>query len=325
MAFVLIPGPGDSPTTSEDWDKINNVLLGIGMGMLNSTRIIGSNVKRGSIVYFAGAWYVTDADTAISGTASDYVRLTNTAGVISAAFVSSITTVSFNRTWNGWYDSSLRLHIFDEVKAFGSGAITELASMTSWRPNNELCKVLSTAMTSTWRAALVHTLNANWSTALQRDLLDNQSRAMFRLHTMTTLTGSGNYTVPAGVFRLHVKMIGPGADGSDGGYHFTGDYGMCGQELEFDIDVTPGDIIAYAITTTSTVFGVTTATKGAGYAQSAFLKFGYGGGVTGGYETDGSDGVDGTGGGGGGGGTSNSYSPPYPSGGTGGLGTIILS
>jgi hypothetical protein len=325
MAFVLIPGPGDAPTTSEDWDKINNVLLGIGMGMLNSTRVIGSNVKRGSIVYFAGAWYVTDADTAISGTASDYVRLTNNAGVISAAFVSSISTVSFNRTWNGWYDSSLRLHIFDEVKAFGAGAITELASMTSWRPNNELCKFLSTPMTEYWRATLVHALNPNWATALQRDLLANQMRHMFGLGERIVLTGSGNYTVPTGVYRLHVKMIGPGADGEDGGYHRTGDYGMCGQELEFDLDVTPGGVIAYAITTTSTIFGSTTATKGAGYAQSAFLKFGYGGGKTGGYVTDGEDGVDGTGGGGGGGGQSDSYSPPYPTGGKGGLGTIILS
>lgn len=331
MAFVLIPGPGDAPTTSEDWDKINNVLLGIGMGMLNSTRIIGSNVKRGSIVYFAGAWYVTDADTAISGTASDYVMLTNTAGVITASFVSSIATVSFNRTWNGWYDSSLRLHIFDEVKAFGAGAITELASMTSWRPNNELCKVLSTAMTSTWRAALVHTLNANWSTALQRSLIDNQMRSMFRLGVMTELTGSGNYTVPAGVYRLHVKMIGPGADGGGGGYNASGAGGSSGQEIELDLDVTPADVIAYTITTTSTTFGATTAAKGIGYrgqlsggAAQGGHGGGYGGGAGGGYGADGGNGTNGTGGGGGGGGGENNIGATS-SGGTGGLGTIILS
>jgi len=165
MAFVLIPGPGDAPTTSEDWDKINNVLVGIGMGLLNSTRVVGSNVKRGSIVYFAGAWYVTDADTAISGTASDYVMLTNTAGVITASFVSSISTVSFNRTWNGWYDSFMRLHIFDEVKAFGAGAISELASMTTWRPaNSETAKILSQLNATGWSAILLTTPYASGKT-----------------------------------------------------------------------------------------------------------------------------------------------------------------
>ena len=73
------------------------------MGLINSTRVVGSNVKRGSVVFFAGgAWYVTDADTAISGTASIMSGLRIPAGVVAAAFVSSISTVSpFNRTWNG--------------------------------------------------------------------------------------------------------------------------------------------------------------------------------------------------------------------------------
>lgn len=329
MAFVLIPGPGDAPTTSEDWDKINNVLVGIGMGMLNSSRVVGSNVKRGSIVYYAGAWYVTDADTAITGTASDYVMLTNTAGVITASFVSSISTVSFNRTWNGWYDSSMRLHIFDEVKAFGAGAITELASMTSWRPNNELCKFLSTPMTEYWRATLVHALNPNWATALQRDLLNNQMRHMFGLGERVVLTGSGNYTVPEGVYRLHVKMIGPGQDGTNGVSTSQGGVsGSSGQEIEIELDVTPAQIIAYTITSISTTFGATTASKGGWFAPSNM----YGGGVKPGKYAGGhpglADATPGYGGGGGGGGPTapvGQTQPPSAYGGTGGIGTIILS
>ena len=331
MACVLIPGPGDTPATTEDWDKINNVFVGVGMGMLNSTRVVGTNVKRGSIVYFAGAWYVTDADTAITGSASDYVMLTNTAGVVSASFVSSISAVSFNRTWNGWYDSSMRLHIFDEVKAFGDGAITELASMTTWRPNNELSKFLSTPMTEYWRATLVHALNPNWATALQRDLLANQMRHMFGLGERVVLTGSGIYVIPTGVYRLHVKMIGPGADGTAGNGSIGGEGGRSGQEVEIDLDVTPADIIAYAITTTSTVFGATTATKGVGYRGQRgdnIGRGGHGGGYGGGAgavdsASVGGNGTAGTGGGGGGGGKGGIS--PYPVGGTGGVGTIILS
>lgn len=329
MAFVLIPGPGDTPETTEDWDKINNVLLGIGMGLLSSTRVVGTNVKRGSIVFFAGSWYVTDADTAITGTPSDYVRLTSTAGVVSAAFVSALTAVSFNRTWNGWYDSSMRLFIFDEVKAFASGAVTELASMTTWRPNVELSRVLSTAMTSTWADALVHTLDAQWSTALQRNLITNQLARMFGLGTMTTLTGSGTYTVPTGVYRLHVKMIGPGQDGTDATPGSNGISGWSGQELDFDMDVTPTQEIAYTITDTSTTFGVYTAAKGGWIPPSTS----YGGGIkagkfAGGHPGD-ADATDGYGGGGGGGvgpaAPVGQPNPPSAYGGDGGLGTIILS
>ena len=156
-------------------------------------------------------------------------------------------------------------------------------------------------------------------------------RHMFGLGERIILTGSGNYTVPSGVYRLHVKMIGPGEAGGAGGYNHSGAGGRSGQEVELELDVTPADIIAYTITTKSTTFGATTAAKGLGYrgqltggAAQGGHGGGYGGGAGGGYGTDGGAGTNGTGGGGGGGGGENKIGATS-SGGTGGLGTIILS
>ena len=67
MALVLINGPDNAPSTAADWDKINDVLQTIGLDMNSPTRISGSKILRGSVIFFAGAWYVADADTAITG------------------------------------------------------------------------------------------------------------------------------------------------------------------------------------------------------------------------------------------------------------------
>ena len=75
MALVLISGPDNAPSTTADWDKINDVLQTIGLDINSPVRISGSNILRGSVFFFAGAWYVATSDTAISGNATDYVRL----------------------------------------------------------------------------------------------------------------------------------------------------------------------------------------------------------------------------------------------------------
>jgi hypothetical protein len=327
--FVLVPGPGDAPQTTEDWDKINNVLLATGMGLLNSTRIVGTNISRGSVVFFAGAWFVTDVDTAITGSASNYVRLTNTAGTITVEYVSSISTVSFNRTWNGWYDPQGRLHIFDEVKAYAVNAISELATMRDWRPGKNLSIFLSTLMADSTMHVLASQLSANWESAILSPITTNQLYRMFGLGYMTTLSGSSTFTVPANVYRLHVKMVGPGGDGTGGGINSPGTGGRSGQELEFEIDVTPGQVISYAITTTSTVFGAYTAAKGSGFRGHRGVGYsgGYGGGYAGGLggAANSNGGAGGIGGGGGGGGASTIPASPTTSGGAGGAGTVILS
>ena len=158
MALVLIPGPDNAPSTVADWEKINDVFQTIGLDINSPTRISGSKILRGSVIFFAGAWYVADSDTAISGSATDYVRLTNTAGVVTAAFVPSLSGVTFNRTWNGWYDPDGNLYIFNEMKAYAAGAISDPASIRDWRPENaETAKVINQATGSGWADVLAQT------------------------------------------------------------------------------------------------------------------------------------------------------------------------
>ena len=50
MALVLKNGPDNAPSTSADWDKINDVLQTIGLDINKPTRIIDGYILRGSVL-----------------------------------------------------------------------------------------------------------------------------------------------------------------------------------------------------------------------------------------------------------------------------------
>lgn len=270
MALVLINGPDNAPSTAVDWDKVNDVLQTIGLDISNPTRIKDGYIHRGSVLFFAGAWYVADSDTAVTGVQSDYIKLVNTAGVVTAEYVAALVDVTFNRTWNGWYDPDGNMYLFDEMKALANGEISELATMREWRPTT------------------------NWSKALTRDLSNEMLDRLFSMGTPVTLTDSGTWTVPAGVYYINVSVRGPGSDGTAGGNSYGGAGGNAGQVITESLRVVPGQEITYSVGATTTVFDSITATKGTGQAGGAPYGISYqdqvtyaggngGGGVLGSY------------------------------------------
>lgn len=315
MALVLIPGPDNAPSTAADWDKINKVLQTIGLDVNSPARISGRNILRGSVIFFAGAWYVATSDTAITGSTTNYVRLTNNAGAITAAFVSSLSGVTFNKTWNGWYDSASRLYLFDEVAAYADGQISSLTTVKNYRPS------------------------LNWSKAISRVLSAANLARFFRLPAEVVLTGSGTWTVPAGVYWIEGLIIAPGEAGQAGSTNTGGRGGAAGERRYFGYAVTPGQPITYACTSKSTIFGGTTITAGGGVIGSngdtgltiAAGGSGGNGGGKGGYggapAAAGGNAPDGEGGGGGGGGSAQiigSGGYPAGAGGKGGLGSVRI-
>lgn len=294
MALVLIAAPDNAPSIATDWDKINDVFQTIGLDISNPTRIKDGYIHRGAVLFFAGAWYVADSDTAVTGVQSDYIKLVNTAGVVTAEYVSELVDVTFNRTWNGWYDPDLSMYLFDEMKAYGAGAITELATIREWRPVQ------------------------NWAKALSRTFSSSNLDKLFTLSAAVNLTGSGTWTVPEGVYYINYNVRGPGANGTSS---VTGGYGgNAGEIVAGSMHVVPGQEITYNANSTNTIFGAITAAKGLGEAGSPPYAYDYdpgtmswkyhggngggvggvGGGAGGANGIDGSDAVANTGGGGGG-------------------------
>ena len=300
MALVLINGPDNAPSTSTDWDKVNDVLQTIGLDINKPTRIIDGYVLRGSVIFFAGAWYVADSDTAVTGSQSDYIKLVNTAGVVAAEYVEALVDVTFNRTWNGWYDPDGNMYLFDEIKAYAAGAVTSPVTIKNYRPS------------------------LNWSKAISRVLSAANLARLFRLDTEVVLTGSGNWTVPAGVYWIEGEIIAPGEDGGDGSTNQAGAGGSSGEWRHFEYAVTPGQVIQYAITKSSTIFGTTTLLAGGWFPPISRNGGGIKPGAGGLDYQDGGDATDGYGGGGGGAGAMGPTGVPRTYGGAGGLGSVRI-
>ena len=84
-------------------------------------------VPKGYCFYFAGTIYYADADTLISGTRSNYIQMTASVdgATCTAAFLADLTGVTWDDSWNGYFDTSDNLVIVDEFWAANDGSIAE--------------------------------------------------------------------------------------------------------------------------------------------------------------------------------------------------------
>lgn len=150
--------PSDPPTAGSDWTRAVTQLARVLLDSSVPYRISGSNVLKGSMFIIGGAMYVADSDTGITGTASAYVKITAAGDVASAAFVANLSGVSWNDAYNGYYDGAGAMYIFDEMKAYGAGAIASLKTVRDWVPSLEIAKVLSAIGGTGWSAAIAKAL-----------------------------------------------------------------------------------------------------------------------------------------------------------------------
>jgi hypothetical protein len=127
MALNRVSAPSSTFSAASDWSAVVAQLAALVLDKEEPIRISGSNILKGSVFNIGGTLYVADADTAISGTASDYVAITAAGATASAAFVSSLSGVAWNSTYKGYYvTASGALMVFDEAKAFFAGVISAL-------------------------------------------------------------------------------------------------------------------------------------------------------------------------------------------------------
>jgi len=128
MAINRVDYPASTPVSLTDWT--DNIALHEASFLRTeeSQRIdyANANVFQGAVFQIGGSVYLADSDTAITGTPSDYVQITPAGATASAAYVANLTGVTWNAVYNGWYDGSGNLYIFDEGKAYAAGEITEV-------------------------------------------------------------------------------------------------------------------------------------------------------------------------------------------------------
>jgi hypothetical protein len=128
MAINRVLAPNGSHTGPNNLSEIIAQLAALVNDKEQPARISGSNVLAGAFFNIGGALYLADGNVAISGTASDYVKLTPSGATAAASFVANLTGVTWNATYKGYYDGSGNLYVFNEAKAFTSGAIASISN-----------------------------------------------------------------------------------------------------------------------------------------------------------------------------------------------------
>jgi hypothetical protein len=71
-----------------------------------------------------GTLYLATTATAITGTPSDFVKITPSGATAAAAYVTNLTGVTWNSVWNFYEDVSGNAYLFDEAKQVSLGVIT---------------------------------------------------------------------------------------------------------------------------------------------------------------------------------------------------------
>ena len=293
--IVRIPAAATLPAAVGDYQAQNNLLYAFGLwGMQAYPLDLANNkVVKGAIFNVGGVLYKASSDETITGTPSNYVKLTpiSAGAQCSAAYVANLSGVSWSDTYNGYVDVSGNLYLFDELLAVKNGAITT--------PKTFIGRI---------GQAVPH-------------------------GSQTITSGSGNFTVPAGVYSIKVTLIG-GGGGTVSGNSAGGAGGGGGGISMATLSVTPGQTISYSVGAAgsagaataaggnggdTTFTGVTTATGGGGGSPSTPPgAAGSGNFGSRGAGTPGGGSTGGTGGSGGRGGTINVPGSAAPVGGGGG-------
>lgn len=121
MPITKLVPPSPSPLTTADYDAQNG--LTDARLVYESFPVVGSNVVKGSRFLIFGSTFIASSTTAITGTPSPYILLTDSGSTAIPSFIPNLTGVTWSNIYNGYYDVSNNLVIFDEWEAFRIGAI----------------------------------------------------------------------------------------------------------------------------------------------------------------------------------------------------------
>lgn len=117
MSIILIEQTESVPINDLSWTKVLNTDKFYNLGVSNPVDydFSGDTLKKGVLINIGGSNYSVTADEAITGTVSPYVKITPSGSTASASFVTDLTGVSWNDTYNFYEDVSGNAYIFNEA------------------------------------------------------------------------------------------------------------------------------------------------------------------------------------------------------------------
>ena len=149
VLFPTVPNP-----VSGDWSKAVELIEHAYKNINNPLQVDGSNVPEGAVFQVGAHVYHADSATAITDTASDYVKLEVSGTTLVPSFVVDLTGVTWNSLYGGYYDTSGNLYVFDEVKAILAGDLVGGSSKFAELWNNNFDQRLKTTDDVTFNSVI---------------------------------------------------------------------------------------------------------------------------------------------------------------------------
>lgn len=162
MSINKVSSPQDPLVSTADWTNIKTLVEASHLGQELPVRVDYDNdlILSGAIFCVGGSFYRATSNTAITGTKSRYVKLTVSGDTLIPSYVSSLSSVSWNDTYLGYYDVSGNFYIFDYSKEYFKKTITTPKTIESRIASNTL-KLIAPIVANDWTTRTSAT-NNNW-------------------------------------------------------------------------------------------------------------------------------------------------------------------
>lgn len=121
IARVNIPTP-TAPVVVADYQAQLDQITALNQAFTGRNPVDGSTIRAGVVMMIGSVLYKATSDTTITGSTSLYVKITPSGATASASFVASLSGVTWNHAYGGYYDGSDNLYLFDEALAINAGA-----------------------------------------------------------------------------------------------------------------------------------------------------------------------------------------------------------
>ncbi len=140
MSITRIDFPNAAPVDITDWEKIIDVAEFNTLGINNPVNwdFSSNTVKQGIRIIIGGTIYQVVTSEAITGTPSDFVKITPAGATAAAAYVASLAGVTWNSVYNHYEDVSGNAYLFNESKQFLATPHTEVGKFAQLMYSSEI-------------------------------------------------------------------------------------------------------------------------------------------------------------------------------------------